>query len=285
MLRNEDIFIIDKVVRGGLIEDRAFNDITTRSTVAPEKKSSAFVFAKQDFVVSGIVIFERCFNILDPNIRIFSPFRDGAFIQKGTKLITISGFTASILSAERVALNFLAHLSGIATYTKKMADILQGTKIKLLDTRKTLPGLRVFEKWAVKHGGGFNHRFNLESGILIKENHISAIGSIAETISRVRESIPPAYTIEVEVRNLDEAREAIESRADIILIDNLSGNELKEVVDYAHGKVLIEVSGGIDLRNIHEYRDLKIDFLSSSSLIMKSTAVDISLLLEEADGS
>jgi len=280
MIRNEDLFLIDKFIEESLLEDRAFNDITTRSTVSPGKKSSAFVIAKQDFVMSGIIIFERCFKKLDSNMTIFSPFRDGAFISRGTKLITINGFTASILSAERVALNLLSHLSGIATYTRKMADVLKGSGIKLLDTRKTLPGLRIFQKWAVKHGGGYNHRYNLESGILIKENHIKAVGSISRTISKVREAVPPAYTIEVEIGSLNEAKEAIESGADIILIDNLSGNELQKVVDFAHGKVLIEVSGGIDISNIGEYRDLKIDFLSSSSLVMKATAVDISLLLD-----
>ncbi len=283
MVRNEDLFLIDKIIEDSLIEDRAFNDITTRSTVSPGKKSSAFVIAKQDFIISGIVIFERCFKKLDANISIFSPFKNGAFISRGTKLITINGFTASILSAERVALNLLSHLSGIATYTRKMADKLKGTGIKLLDTRKTLPGLRIFQKWAVKHGGGYNHRYNLESGILIKENHISAVGSISKTIQKVRDSVPPAYTIEVEVGSLEQAKEAIDSNADIILIDNLSGDRLKEVVDFSHGKVLIEVSGGINMNNIDEYKDLKIDFLSSSSLIMKSTAVDISLLLDNIE--
>lgn len=280
MLRKEDIFLIDRIVENSLLEDRAFNDITTRSTVSPDKRCSAFIIAKQDFIVSGMIVFERCFKMLDPEITISSPFTDGAFIAKGTKLITVSGNTASILSAERVALNYLAHLSGIATHTNLMVKHLNNSRIKLLDTRKTLPGLRTFEKWAVRHGGGYNHRHNLESGILIKDNHIKAIGTISETIKKVRESVPPSYTIEVEITNINEAKEAIDAEADIILIDNLIGAPLKEVIDFAKGKVLIEVSGGIDINNIEEYRDLDINFLSSSSLTMKSPAVDISLLID-----
>lgn len=280
MERIEDNFLLDEIIARALMEDRAFNDITTRSTVSPDKKSSAFIIAKQDFILSGVIIFVRCFKLLDPDIKLFSPFSNGSEITRGDKIFTINGSTAAILSAERVALNFLSHLSGIATYTRNMVRKLEGTTIKLLDTRKTLPGLRVLEKWAFKHGGGHNHRYNLESGIMIKDNHIAATGSISCAIKSIRESVPPSYTIEVEVNNMPEAKEAIENKADIILIDNLSGKELADIVEFAHGKVLIEVSGGINLNNIEDYKSLKIDFISSSSPIMKSCSADISLLID-----
>jgi len=278
--RYEDVFLIDQVIRSALLEDRAFNDITTKSIVPADAGTTAYVIAREQFCLSGMDIFKRVFAMLDREVQVFSPFHDGMIVEAEAKLLTITGRTASILSAERVALNFLSHVCGIATYTYRMVQKLSGSTIKLLDTRKTLPGLRMFEKWAVRDGGGYNHRYNLESGILIKENHICAAGSIAGAIQRIRDSVPPAYTVEIEISNLDEAKEAIAHGADIILVDNLKGKELEEVVAYAHGKVLIEVSGGVDLDNIADYAHLKIDFLSSGAMTMKSRAADMSLLLD-----
>lgn len=267
--------VID-IIHRALEEDTGPGDITTSLLIPEENKSKALYIAKGNFVLAGIPFAKEVFRILDPSIdfRIF--FHEGAKIRKGDTIAEVSGKTRVILSGERVSLNILQRLSGIATLTSMYVDRIKGLKAKIVDTRKTTPCLRFMEKYAVRIGGGFNHRFGLFDGILIKDNHIEAVGSVKEAVKRAK-TVHHLAKIEVEVENLQDFIEAIEAGADIVMLDNMSVSDIKEAVKISNGRVLLEASGGINLENVRDIAETGVDIISIGALTHSATAVDISL--------
>jgi len=268
-----------KIVEEALKEDIGFGDITTESTIPEDMISRAVIIAKEEGILAGLPVAEEVFKLLDSKIEFKEFKKDGDEIKKGDVILEIKGKTKTILMGERTALNFLQRLSGIATYTKKCVDVVKPYGVKILDTRKTTPTLRIFEKYAVKIGGGENHRFGLYDMVLIKDNHIRAVGSIKEAIERVRERVSHVYKIEVEVTNLEELKEALESKADIVLLDNMDYDTLKEAVSIAKGKVMIEVSGNISLEDLEKIARLGVNFISIGKLTHSYKSLDLSLEL------
>jgi nicotinate-nucleotide pyrophosphorylase (carboxylating) len=268
-----------KIVEEALKEDIGFGDITTESTIPEDMISRAVIIAKEEGILAGLPVAEEVFKLLDSKIEFKEFKKDGDEIKKGDVILEIKGKTKTILMGERTALNFLQRLSGIATYTKKCVDVVKPYGVKILDTRKTTPTLRIFEKYAVKIGGGENHRFGLYDMVLIKDNHIRAVGGIKEAIERVRERVSHVYKIEVEVTNLEELKEALESKADIVLLDNMDYDTLKEAVSIAKGKVMIEVSGNISLEDLEKIARLGVNFISIGKLTHSYKSLDLSLEL------
>lgn len=269
---------LDRLIETALDEDIGFEDITTDTIINSSLVGAGEIKLKEEAVIAGLNVSAQVFKKIDPEIK-FIPFvRDGELVKKSSILANIEGHVSSILKAERVALNFLMRLSGIATITHEYVKELNGTKVILLDTRKTTPGLRIIEKYAVKMGGGTNHRFGLYDGVLIKDNHIKAIGSIKTAVRRIR-SIKPFHKIEVEVKNIDELKEAIDAGADIVLLDNMDLDMLERAIKLAKGKVLTEVSGNITLNNLKQVANLSPDFISSGAITHSARAIDISLKL------
>jgi len=275
---------IKELVKFALNEDIPFIDITSEIILPSNLYGKAYFLAKEDLVVCGKPIVEEVFNFIDPETKIFWQVEEGAEVKAHTKLGFIEGNIKSILKGERVALNFLQHLSGIATYVRKFTKKLAPYCILLLDTRKNLPGLKILQKYAVKIGGGKNHRFSLSDGILIKDNHIKALGGIEKAIERLKE-VPHYLKVEIEVKSLEELKILLNSEApvDNILLDNFSVDELKEAVKMIKNTkphIKIEVSGGISLENIENFKELDIDYVSSGTLTHSVKAVDISLKIE-----
>ena len=235
------------------------------------------LICKEDGVIAGLDVFKRVFELLDENTKVTFTVKDGDLVKKGEKLGLVQGDIRVLLSGERTALNFLQRMSGIATYTRKIADLLKGSKTKLLDTRKTTPNMRIFEKYAVKVGGGYNHRYNLSDGILLKDNHIGAAGSVAEAIRMAKEYAPFVRKIEIEVENLDMLKEALEAGADIIMLDNMSVEDMKEAVKLAAGKAETECSGNVTKENVAKLVDIGVDYISSGALTPSSPILDLSL--------
>lgn len=268
-----------KIVEEALKEDIGFGDITTESIIPEDMISRAVIIAKEEGILAGLLVAEEVFKLLDSKIEFKEFKKDGDEIKKGDVILEIKGKTKIILMGERTALNFLQRLSGIATYTKKCVDIVKPYGVKILDTRKTTPTLRILEKYAVKVGGGENHRFGLYDMVLIKDNHIRAVGGIKEAIEKVRERVSHVYKIEVEVTNLEELKEALESKADIVLLDNMEYDTLKEAVSIAKGKVMIEVSGKISLEDLEKIARLGVDFISMGKLTHSYKSLDLSLEL------
>ncbi|MGB9788036.1 MAG: carboxylating nicotinate-nucleotide diphosphorylase [Dictyoglomus turgidum] len=268
-----------KIVEEALKEDIGFGDITTESTIPEDMISRAVIIAKEEGILAGLPVAEEVFKLLDSKIEFKEFKKDGDEIKKGDVILEIKGKTKTILMGERTALNFLQRLSGIATYTKKCVNVVKPYGVKILDTRKTTPTLRIFEKYAVKIGGGENHRFGLYDMVLIKDNHIRAVGGIKEAIERVRERVSHVYKIEVEVTNLEELKEALESKADIVLLDNMDYDTLKEAVSIAKGKVMIEVSGNISLEDLEKIARLGVNFISIGKLTHSYKSLDLSLEL------
>ena len=267
----------DKLIMSALQEDITSEDITTNSVMPDYQLGEVELICKEDGVIAGLDVFKRVFELLDENTKVTFTVKDGDLVKKGEKLGLVQGDIRVLLSGERTALNFLQRMSGIATYTRKIADLLKGSKTKLLDTRKTTPNMRIFEKYAVKVGGGYNHRYNLSDGILLKDNHIGAAGSVAEAIRMAKEYAPFVRKIEIEVENLDMLKEALEAGADIIMLDNMSVEDMKEAVKLAAGKVETECSGNVTKENVAKLVDIGVDYISSGALTHSSPILDLSL--------
>lgn len=267
----------DDMILLALKEDITSEDITTNSVMPEYRAGEVELICKEDGVIAGLDVFKRVFELLDEKTEFEFFCKDGDRVENGQKLGKVCGDIRVLLSGERTALNFLQRMSGIATYTRKIADLLEGTKTKLLDTRKTTPNMRVFEKYAVKVGGGYNHRFNLSDGILLKDNHIGAAGGIKEAIRMAKEYAPFVRKIEVEVENLDMLKEALEAGADIIMLDNMSVEEMKEAVRLTAGKAETECSGNVTKENVAKLVDIGVDYISSGALTHSSPILDLSL--------
>lgn len=272
---------VDDLVKRALAEDIGYADITTACLIPSEKVSTGVFYSKSRGILAGIEVCERVFTCLDPRIE-FKKFKnDGDEITPGDTIAEITGSTARLLTGERLALNFLQRLSGIASKTREMVEAIKYYPAQLVDTRKTTPGLRVLEKYAVAIGGARNHRFGLFDGVIIKDNHIKAVGGIQKAISAVRNQIPHTLKIEVEVKNIDELQEALMARADIIMLDNMDLETLKKAVEVANGKTLLEASGGINEKNIVEIAKTGIDYISVGALTHSAISIDISFNLKE----
>lgn len=268
--------LIDKYILAALREDATSGDITT-DAILRDERGQVNLIAKDKGILAGLDVFKRVFEILDDGVTFEFYFSDGDQVNNKDLIGKISGSAKSILEGERTALNFLQRMSGIATYTKKMVDALDSDHVKILDTRKTTPNMRVFEKYAVTLGGGYNHRYNLSDGIMLKDNHIDAAGGITSAVEQVRTLNPFVKKIEVEVENFDQVREALEAKADIIMLDNMDIEEIKEACKIINKKAIIECSGNIKLENINSYRDLDIDYISSGAITYGAGVLDLSM--------
>lgn len=275
-MRELKSILIDKYIIAALREDMTSGDITTDS-ILKDERAQVNLRAKDSGILAGLDVFKRVFEILDQDVSFEFYFSDGDQVKNKDLIGKISGRAKAILEGERTALNFLQRMSGIATYTKKMVDALDSDHVKILDTRKTTPNMRIFEKYAVTLGGGYNHRYNLSDGIMLKDNHIDAAGGIREAVERVRRLNPFVKKIEVEVENFDQVREALEAKADIIMLDNMDIEEIKEACKIINKKAIIECSGNISLENINSYRDLDIDYISSGAITYSAGVLDLSM--------
>ena len=268
---------VDHLIKEALQEDISSEDVTTNAVMKEAVTGEVQLICKQDGVVAGLDVFHRVFEILDENVKTDFYCKDGDEVKKGELMGIITGDIRALLSGERVALNYLQRMSGIATYTNGVAKLLAGTKTKLLDTRKTSPNNRIFEKYAVRIGGGNNHRYNLTDGVLLKDNHIGAAGGVKQAVTMAKEYAPFVRKIEVEVENLSMVREAVEAGADIIMLDNMSHEDMREAMNIIGGKALVEVSGNVTKENIAKITDLGVDFVSSGALTHSAPIMDISL--------
>lgn len=267
----------DELILNALKEDITSEDITTNSVMPNYQLGEVELICKEDGVIAGLEVFKRVFELLDEKTEVVFNCKDGDKVKNGEKLGVIKGDIRVLLSGERTALNFLQRMSGIATYTRNIADLLEGSKTKLLDTRKTTPNMRVFEKYAVKVGGGYNHRFNLSDGILLKDNHIGAAGGVKEAVKMAKEYAPFVRKIEIEVENLEMLKEALEAGADIIMLDNMSVEDMKEAVRLTQGKAETECSGNVTRENVAKLVDIGVDYISSGALTHSSPILDLSL--------
>lgn len=267
----------DDLILSALKEDITSEDITTNSVMPEYKLGEVELICKEDGVIAGLEVFKRVFTLLDENTEVTFNCKDGDRVTKGQKLGIVKGDIRVLLSGERTALNYLQRMSGIATYTRKIADLLEGSNTKLLDTRKTTPNMRVFEKYAVKVGGGHNHRYNLSDAILLKDNHIGAAGGVKEAVKMAKEYASFVCKVEVEVENLDMLKEALEAGADIIMLDNMSVEDMKEAVRLTQGKAVTECSGNVTKENIARLVDIGVDYISSGALTHSSPILDLSL--------
>lgn len=271
-------FETDRIIRTALQEDIGHGDITTAATIDPGVNSRAELVAKEDFVLAGIDVARRVFYLLDNSIAFEGLSRDGHWVRRGDVLAWLKGEAAILLQGERVALNLLQRLCGIATLTARFVEAVKGTEAVIVDTRKTTPGLRVLEKYAVRMGGGRNHRTSLYDGVLIKENHVAAAGGIAVAVRRARERAAHVLKIEVETRDLGEVEEALAAGADIILLDNMDLPTLRRAVEIVDGKALTEASGGVNLETVRDIAETGVDFISVGALTHSFRAMDISML-------
>lgn len=267
----------DRSIRLALDEDIGNGDVTTQAAVPPETFCEATLVSKEDGILCGLSIFTRTFQLIDERIRVVLRVNEGEKVEKGTILADVSGPAQGILTGERVALNFLQHLSGIATRTRQAVEAAASASVRVTDTRKTTPGLRSMEKYAVRVGGGVNHRFNLADGILIKDNHIRAAGSIEEAIRRARAAAPHTLKIEIEVESEDQIDEAVRCGADIIMLDNMSISDMKKAVQRINGHALVEASGNMGEKDLSEIAKTGVDLISIGALTHSVQAMDISL--------
>ena len=270
-------FKIDPIILNALEEDITDVDISTKVLGAGETLATVELLAKQDGVLSGMIVFERVFKLLNDQVTIDWQIRDGQTFESGEILAKVQGDVETLLTAERVALNFLQRMSGIATATKRMADLLEGSNIKLMDTRKTTPGLRILEKYSVRVGGGNNHRYNLSDMIMLKDNHINAAGGVQEAIKLTKERSPYIKKIEVETENIQMVKDAVVAGADIIMLDNMSVAEMKEAIEYIDGRAIVEASGNLTAENIERLKTLDIDYVSSGAITHSAGIVDLSM--------
>jgi len=267
----------DELILLALKEDITSEDITTNAVMREKKMGEVELLCKQTGVIAGLDVFARVFQLLDPDIEIEFYAKDGDRVEKGQLLGLVKGDIRVLLSGERTALNYLQRMSGIATYTREIADLLKGSKTKLLDTRKTTPNMRIFEKYAVKAGGGYNHRYNLSDGILLKDNHISAAGGVKNAIEMAKEYAPFVRKIEIETENLDMVKEAVEAGADIIMLDNMTPEEMQEAVAFIDGRAQTECSGNVTRENIEKVISVGVDYISSGALTHSAPILDLSL--------
>ena len=267
----------DHLIMEALREDISGEDVTTNAVMKQAVTGEVELIAKQEGVIAGLAVFKRVFELLDPQTATEFYVNDGDRVTKGLLMGKVRGDIRVLLSGERVALNYLQRMSGIATYTRKTADLLKGSGVKLLDTRKTTPNMRIFEKYAVRVGGGFNHRYNLSDGVLLKDNHINAAGGVKEAVRFAREYAPFVRRIEVETEDLDMVREALEAGADIIMLDNMSIEEMREAVKLIDGRAETECSGNVTADNIKELISTGVNYISSGALTHSAPILDISM--------
>lgn len=267
----------DHLLLQALQEDITSEDITTNSVMRTYQKGEVQLLCKQDGIIAGLHVFKRVFELLDDAVQVDFFCQDGDAVSAGQLMAVVTGDIRALLSGERVALNYLQRMSGIATYTHSIAKLLEGSKTKLLDTRKTTPNMRIFEKYAVKVGGGYNHRYNLSDGILLKDNHIGAAGSVTNAVLMAKEYAPFVRKIEVEVENLDMVREAVEAGADIIMLDNMTPDMMKEAIRIIDGRAETECSGNVTRENVEQLLDIGVDYISSGALTHSAPILDISL--------
>ena len=267
----------DQLIRMALQEDITSEDVSTNAVMPTATKGTVDLIAKEDGVIAGLDIYARVFTILDEKTEIDFHCKDGDEVKKGELMATVTGDIRVLLSGERVALNYLQRMSGIATYTRQVAKLLVGSKVTLLDTRKTTPNCRVFEKYAVRVGGGCNHRYNLSDGVLLKDNHIGAAGSVTKAIQMAKAYAPFVRKIEIEVETLEQVKEAVEAGADIIMLDNMTPEVMKQAVELIDGRAQIECSGNITKENIQKIREIGVDFVSSGALTHSAPILDISM--------
>jgi nicotinate-nucleotide pyrophosphorylase (carboxylating) len=269
---------LSSFVRSALEEDQAFNDVTTIATVLSSRRARAALVARQAGVISGVPLALEAFRLLDPKISMRVDAEDGTRVEKGGTVIYISGHARALLSAERTALNFMQRMSGIATLTYRFVDAVKGTKAKILDTRKTTPGWRRLEKYAVRSGGGVNHRLDLARAVLIKDNHLKAVdGDVGVAVRRTREIAPPGAKVEVECDTLEQVRAAIEAGADEVLVDNMPTDAIREAVEMARGRATVEASGGVTIDNVRAIAETGVDFISVGALTHSPPAMNLAL--------
>lgn len=267
----------DQLIRMALQEDITSEDVSTNAVMPTATKGTVELIAKEDGVIAGLDIYARVFTILDEKTEIDFHCKDGDEVKKGELMATVTGDIRVLLSGERVALNYLQRMSGIATYTRQVAKLLEGSKVTLLDTRKTTPNCRVFEKYAVRVGDGCNHRYNLSDGVLLKDNHIGAAGSVTKAIQMAKAYAPFVRKIEIEVETLEQVKEAVEAGADIIMLDNMTPEVMKQAVELINGRAQTECSGNITKENIQKIREIGVDFVSSGALTHSAPILDISM--------
>lgn len=267
----------DPFILSALREDITSEDVSTNSVTLEKQMGSADLICKEDGIICGLDIFARVFTLLDSEIKVELLAKDGDEVSKGQLLAKLTGDIRTILSGERTALNYLQRMSGVATYTHNVASLLEGTSIKLLDTRKTTPNNRLFEKYAVRVGGGNNHRYNLSDGVLLKDNHIGAAGGVRQAIEMAKAYAPFVRKIEVEVENLDMVREAVDAGAHIIMLDNMTHEQMEQALNIIDGRAEVEISGNVTKENIEKIKDLKVDYISSGALTHSSPILDVSL--------
>ncbi len=267
----------DPLIRMALAEDITSEDISTNAVMRGAKQGEVDLICKEDGIIAGLSVFKRVFTLLDADTEVTFFCQDGNEVKQGQKMGVVRGDIRVLLSGERTALNYLQRMSGIATYTNSITKLLAGSKTKLLDTRKTTPNNRIFEKYAVKAGGGYNHRYNLSDGVLLKDNHIGAAGSVAKAVEMAKEYCPFVRKIEIEVENLDMVKEAADAGADIIMLDNMSHDDMKEAIRIIDGRAETECSGNVTRENIAKLIDLGVDYISSGALTHSAPIMDISL--------
>lgn len=268
---------VDNLILQALREDISSEDVSTNAVMPYAQLGEVELIAKQDGIIAGLDVFLRVFELLDKNIESQFFAKDGDEVKKGQKLCVLKGDIRVLLSGERTALNYLQRMSGVATYTHQVASYLKGSKTKLLDTRKTSPNNRIFEKYAVRVGGGNNHRYNLSDGVLLKDNHIGAAGGVAKAVAMAKDYAPFVRKIEVEVENLDMVKEAVEAGADIIMLDNMDHETMRKAMEIIGGKAEVEVSGNVTRENIEKLIDLGVDYVSCGALTHSSPILDLSL--------
>lgn len=268
---------IDEIILMSLKEDISYGDITTDSLITDVCNVEGNLIAKESGILAGINIFNRVFNLLDDTITIVNYKKDGDKLDKGDIIATINGKAKGILKGERTALNLLQRMSGIATSTNQLVMAIEGTNAKVVDTRKTIPGLRILDKYAVKIGGGYNHRFNLSDAVMIKDNHIKAVGTILKAVNMAKESIPHTMKIEVEVETLEQVKEALRANADIIMLDNMDYNNMSEAVRLIGDNAITEASGNISINTIRQVAETGVDIISCGAITHSVKALDISL--------
>ena len=268
---------VDPFILSALKEDITSEDVSTNSVMPHPQMGEVDLICKQDGIICGLQVFERTFTLIDDKTRVEFFVEDGDKVTAGQLMAKVHGDIRTLLCGERTALNYLQRMSGIATYTSEVASLLVGTGIKLLDTRKTTPNNRIFEKYSVRVGGGNNHRYNLSDGVLLKDNHIGAAGGVKEAIASAKAYAPFVRKIEVEVETFEMVKEAVEAGADIIMLDNMTTEQLKEAIDYIDGRAEIEVSGNVTKENIERLKGLGVDYVSSGALTHSAPILDISL--------
>ena len=267
----------DHLILEALKEDISSEDVSTNAVMKEYTKGEVNLICKQDGIIAGLDVFRRVFELLDEDTQAEFYCKDGDEVKKGQLMGKVTGDIRVLLSGERVALNYLQRMSGIATYTHSVAELLKGTRTKLLDTRKTTPNMRIFEKYAVRVGGGYNHRYNLSDGVLLKDNHIGAAGSVAKAVQMAKEYAPFVRKIEIEVENLDMVREAVEAGADIIMLDNMSADEMRAAVHIIGGRAGTDCSGNVTKENISRLTEIGVDYISSGALTHSAPILDISM--------